>query len=258
MICAVLLGAALAAAPVPLASVGLRAPAAQKELAESLGGTLALRMGETKLVKVTTPDDVAAVLGLERQRQLLGCGETSCLAELAGALGSKAVLSGELVRVGEVFQLTVKVLDGENAGTVFAALERHGNEAALLTAVDRLARDAATEVALRYGALERSAVNPLPFVGMAVGGAVAAGGAVLLGLAAGDSASLRRGAPEDYDAAVTLKQSGELKQGVGIGLVAAGGAVLLGSIAWRVLGGSGAPKVALVPSPGGLGVWGSF
>lgn len=259
MVFAVMFSAALAAAPVPLASVGLRSPAAQKELAESLAGTLALRMGETKLVKVTTPDDVATVLGLERQRQLLGCSETSCLAELAGALGARAVLTGDLARVGEVFQLTVKVLDGADASTVFAAIERHGSEAALLSAVDRVARDAATEVAVRYGGLERPAAgNALPLVGMAVGGALAVGGGVLLGLAAGDSASLRAGVPADYPAAVALKQSGELKQGVGVGLAAAGGAVLLGSIAWRVLGGSGEPKVALAPAPGGLGLWGRF
>ncbi len=248
---------AAASEPVPLAAVGFRAAPAQQPLAESLASTLALRMVETRLVTVTTPADVGAVLGLERQRALLGCSENSCIAELAGALGAKGLVTGELALVGDVYQLAVKVLDATTAAPLFQALERHRDAAALLSAVDRLALLAATEVGARFGVVPPRA-NPLPLVGLVVGGVVAAGGGVLLGLAAGDDAALRAKAPTSYADALLVKQAGELKQGLGLGLVATGGAVLVGSLLWRLLGGAEAPKVALAPAPGGLGVWGTF
>lgn len=47
-------------------------------------------------LKVMTGRDIGAVLGLERQKQLLGCMDdsTSCSAELAGALGVGALVVG--------------------------------------------------------------------------------------------------------------------------------------------------------------------
>ena len=48
-------------------------------------------------IRVMTSGEVAQVIGLERQKQLLGCSETgaSCMAELAGAL-TVAEASAEL------------------------------------------------------------------------------------------------------------------------------------------------------------------
>jgi hypothetical protein len=50
--------------------------------------------------QVVTQRDMAVVLGMERQRQLMGCreGSESCLAELAGALGVDGVVQGGVVR----------------------------------------------------------------------------------------------------------------------------------------------------------------
>jgi hypothetical protein len=47
------------------------------------------RLGRGQRVRVTTQRDVAQIIGLERQKQLLGCSDqdSSCNAELAGALG---------------------------------------------------------------------------------------------------------------------------------------------------------------------------
>src|SRR5262245_60639309 len=49
-------------------------------------------------VSVTTPAQISAVLGVERQKQLLGCSDSSesCSAELAGALGVEALIIGSL------------------------------------------------------------------------------------------------------------------------------------------------------------------
>jgi TolB-like protein len=82
-------------------------------VAESLTEALAAELSRTGLFEVTTQKDVAVVLGVERQRQLLGCGEesSSCATELAGALGARFVLSGSVAKLGDVFQLNLQTQD---------------------------------------------------------------------------------------------------------------------------------------------------
>ena len=246
-----------AAQPVSVASLGIQAPAAHRELANSLDNTLALRMRETGLVKVTTAADVAAVLGRERQQQLLGCSETSCMAELAGALDARALVTGELVRIGELFQISVRVIDSANASAIFAALERHADAQSLLTAVDRLAEAAATAVGRHYRWIVKK-TNSLPLVGMIAGGAVAVGGGVLLALSAADRDALVAKKPATFAAAETLKREGELKQTLGLVLVSVGAAAAIGSLVWQLSAGEVDTRVAVSASPGGVVVWGQF
>lgn len=63
---------------------------------------------------VLSSRDVRTLMGLERQRQLLGCTDSeasSCMAELSGALGARFVLSGTLARLGDTWQLSLTTLD---------------------------------------------------------------------------------------------------------------------------------------------------
>lgn len=60
---------------------------------------------------VTSSRDIATLLGVERQKQLLGCSDSSCFTELAGALGARFVLSGSVSRIGNSWQLTLTTLD---------------------------------------------------------------------------------------------------------------------------------------------------
>src|SRR5205823_914650 len=64
--------------------------------------------------KVTTAAQLSAVLGLERQRQLLGCTEESgsCVAELANALGADVVVQSTVARVGEGLRCNVVLVSG--------------------------------------------------------------------------------------------------------------------------------------------------
>src|SRR5581483_5052449 len=51
---------------------------------------------------VVAARDITMLLGLERQKQLLGCsGESTCIAELGAALGCNAVLMADLARLDE-------------------------------------------------------------------------------------------------------------------------------------------------------------
>jgi hypothetical protein len=60
---------------------------------------------------VVTQADIAASVQSERQKDLLGCDDTTCLAELGGALGVALMVYGDLGLLGSQYGLNVAVLD---------------------------------------------------------------------------------------------------------------------------------------------------
>src|SRR5262245_15063642 len=75
--------------------------AAEAERSKRLGSIItenvASELSASGRVEVVTSSDLNAILGLERQRQLLGCdteATSNCLAELTGALGAPLLVSG--------------------------------------------------------------------------------------------------------------------------------------------------------------------
>lgn len=88
-------------------------------VAESLTEAVAAEASRVKLFEVTSQKDFTTLLGLERQKQLVGCSEgNSCMAELADALGARFVLSGSVARLGEAFQLNLQTIDTTRTQTV--------------------------------------------------------------------------------------------------------------------------------------------
>lgn len=68
--------------------------------------------------EVISSRDLQSLLGLERQKVLLGCSDEaakSCMTELSGALGARFVMTGTLARLGEAWQLTLTTLDSQRA-----------------------------------------------------------------------------------------------------------------------------------------------
>lgn len=61
--------------------------------------------------RIIGQDDVNAVLGFERQKELLGCDETMCFAELGGALGADYLFSYRVGQVGSRWQLSGKLIN---------------------------------------------------------------------------------------------------------------------------------------------------
>ncbi len=99
-------------------------------LSESLAGELRKRPG----VSVLTQSDVTALLGVEKTRQMLGCAESGCMAEIGGALGADRVVHGSLGRVGESLVVNLSALDprrGKAAASVSERLRGAGDEAFL-------------------------------------------------------------------------------------------------------------------------------
>lgn len=128
----------------PLAALGGVPDDTARLLGDALAGELRRRRG----VSVLTQSDVAALLGLEKTRQMLGCSDSGCMAEIGGALGADRVVHGSLGRVGGSLVVNLSSLDpkrGSAASSVSERLRGRGEEAfldALPAIADALLADA--------------------------------------------------------------------------------------------------------------------
>ena len=95
-----------------------------KETAQLLGDALAGELRRRPGVSVLTQSDVAALLGVERTRQMLGCADSGCMADLGGALGADRVIHGSIGRVGDSLVVNLSALDPAKARTAASVSER--------------------------------------------------------------------------------------------------------------------------------------
>lgn len=83
-----------------------------EETARALTEIMLAESSTVRGLTVVSPSDFNAVLGLERQKDLLGCQEDLvCVAEIAGALGVDGMLIASVSAVGEVYIVTFKIVD---------------------------------------------------------------------------------------------------------------------------------------------------
>lgn len=114
-------------------------------------------------LSVVTQSEIGALLGLERQKQLLGCGEasSSCMAELANALGADVVALGGIAKLGGgSYQVTLKLLVATDGRVLAQQSGRAGSDEKLTDALTRAAHELARE-ALRQ-LRPQEPVPPLP------------------------------------------------------------------------------------------------
>ncbi|MBK7862851.1 MAG: hypothetical protein IPJ65_30435 [Archangiaceae bacterium] len=143
--------------PVRLGTPGL----SYVDVLESKGGLFLDRLAkqlELHGVKVTGKQEIAAVLGLERQKQLMGCDEdqASCLAELAGALGVDGLLTGSLGKAGDGYLVNLKITSSDGARTLAVVSGRADDENGLLDFLDGAAAELSRQL---HAALSRSEVD---------------------------------------------------------------------------------------------------
>jgi len=114
---------------------------------------------------VLSQADIGALLGFERQKKMLGCGEdSSCLAEIGGALGAEYVLSTQVGQIGSRFHLSLQLLDARK-GSVVARVSTFSEttEDALAATAERAvaqALAAARERSVASGAEKAQAARP--------------------------------------------------------------------------------------------------
>lgn len=75
-------------------------------------------------VQVVTQSEISALLSHEQQKQLLGCADDSCTADLGGALGVDELVTGSIGRLGESWLVNLKRLDVKKATALKLANRR--------------------------------------------------------------------------------------------------------------------------------------
>src|SRR5881275_2813995 len=97
--------------PLKLAVPGLSVVDVDPQRTSFLAEHLAQQLSDEG-AQVVSAQDLAVMLGLDRQRQLMGCTGGKCITELTGALGVDGLVTGSVARVsGERFQLNLRMLD---------------------------------------------------------------------------------------------------------------------------------------------------
>ena len=249
----VLFSATLASAALPsVAILDFGVVGGDAQLASVYAERFATRLDQ-RGVKATTQQSVSSLLSLERQRQLLGCAEEgesgSCMAELAGALGSTYLTVGQVAKVGEAWQVNVRTLSTKSNATFTSFSKTVANEAAVLDAII----DAAEAFVF---ALDPSLAKPRVAPWIVAGAGVALVGAASVFLVRVGEANAKLRGPIDLaftpSDAVALANSRGPEQVIGVGLLIAGGVALGGGLLWWALG--GAQRVTLTLGPASMSV----
>ncbi|MFT3712603.1 MAG: hypothetical protein QM817_33560 [Archangium sp.] len=252
--------------PLRIAVPGLRGVRLSEQELEFYAEHLAQNLRAPGLVVVTSRE-ISTLLGIERQKQLLGCGDgaNSCVAELANALGADAVVLGDVARIDDTFQINLELITPSDASVLAQGSRRVSGQVASLDALASLGRELGRGLLTKKGRavpaelqVQTSAGAAPPrawsWVPVGAGVAIAGAGALFLSFAEANAAVLRNptGGALKPSYAAQIRDEGKLFQalgavflGVGIAATAAGfGLVLFGPRETPA-------SVSFVPLPGG-------
>ncbi len=130
---------ALTAAPLPkkIAVMDLAAAGVEPSLAQAVSLVVPTEIrGRIPSAQVISKDEISAMLGLEKTRQMLGCTGVGCTAEIGGALGVDELVDGRIGKVGQTYVLELRRLDVKGAKTLGSAARMvRGEEDELVKAV---------------------------------------------------------------------------------------------------------------------------
>ncbi|MCI0573667.1 MAG: hypothetical protein L0Y66_23265 [Myxococcaceae bacterium] len=150
-----LLALVLAAGPsaeppqtVRLASPGLSGVNISSEEADFFNDYFSQQLSQQGEIHVTTKTEVAALLGFERQKQLLGCADASasCLVEVSGALGVDGLVLGSVGRFGDRYGINLKIVDASTGQALAGFSDQVGDEQTLLDFLASSARELAVQL----------------------------------------------------------------------------------------------------------------
>lgn len=220
----------------------------------------------SKGLLVTTATEIDAVLGLERQKALLGCSETStsCQAEIAAALGADAIVRARIARFGERFELALTLIDPVDAGVLASISASAADERKVLDALDQGADElnAKLVAAKRRGSAPAALVTEAPTQGhphwvslipLAVGVGAGIAGTVALG-----NSFVKRDAIATSEEPRTLAEEAKVDRALGIAFVGLGvaGLATAAILFFTAKAPTARPVVAFSPSGAWVGVEG--
>lgn len=232
------------------------------DVAQLLTAAMTDEVAKRDVFSVMSQGELATILGVERQRQLLGCGNEECFQELAGAVGARFVLTGSLGRLGDAYQLSLQVMDTVRA----QPLGRSTRIAKDVNSVRSSLAGAVAEAAALPPPPQPSVVLPIAMVGV---GAAAVVGGVVLGFQAfaREEVFTNELSLSETQPGLQLKPASAYRdearrvteQKVLAGALVVSGAALAVVGAFLMPGdGGGGARVAVFPTTSGLFVTGSF
>jgi hypothetical protein len=256
--------AAAADVPVSIASPGFTGVEVKSEMLNFLNDHFSQQL-EAQGVRVMTPKEITALIGLERQRQMAGCGDEACSVELAGALGVDALISATVARIGSTyFQVSVKALS--SSGTVLASFsDKATSEEGLVELLTKAAPIMAGDVlralnrkpVLVGSGLRSVSISPLKkfsFIPALVGLAAVGVGTGLYFMAKNNYQLLVAGpAASKLSDPVSTANTGKLEQSLAVALWAGGGACIAVAALMFGLGSRSPLAASIAPVPGGGG-----
>lgn len=258
--------ASAAAPPLRLAVPGMKGVNVSDEALSFYSEHLAQNLRAPGLTVITSRE-IGTLIGLERQKSLMGCKDdgSSCVAELANALGVDAVVLCDIARFDDTFQINAKVVSAADATLLAQGSRRVRGEVETLEGMAALGRELSRAVfekkgrqvppELLVGSQGGSSARKLAWVPLAGGAAVAATGGVLLFLAQNDYAALTgTGQPLTEAQSVALRDGGAAKQVAGGVCLAVGLTAAAVGVGMLIFGPSDSPVVSLAPVPGGAGL----
>ncbi len=279
---------------VKLAAPGLKSVQISPDLATFYSDHLAQQLLQNG-VRVITASEIQAALGLERQRQLLSCSdqESSCMSELANALGVDGLITGSLGKFGTSYQVNLKILSASDLSPLASFSSRVKGEEPLLDELTRAARLMAVDVLHKLGrapvagaekvaaatpeavvakaaspesvatAGPRGKVRVVPWVVVGAGAVALGGGAFFYSQAVQEAAALsaRGGSTLTESDARQALADGQRSEVAGWALGVAGVAAVGTGVALLLMGNdqpSVQPAVSLTPTQASVGVVGRF
>jgi hypothetical protein len=95
-------------------------------------------------VRVLSASDIVALVGLERQRQLLGCGDSGCIAEIGNALGCDGALLVSFAKLDDSLRAHLRIISIKDAKVLVETRVDEVGERAFADALERAAFDLTT------------------------------------------------------------------------------------------------------------------
>ena len=87
----------------------------KKRIATALTPMLHSELSRVQGISLITQDDIRAMLKLDATKGSVGCDDSSCLADIAGALGAELLVTAKLGRVGRSYNLTLTLIQVDGA-----------------------------------------------------------------------------------------------------------------------------------------------
>lgn len=180
-------------------------------------------------IELLTAADMRQIMALEADKQNLGCSTDSCLSELAGAMGARYVVFGQVGKLDQLTLVQLNLFDSRDARSLGRQEIRTQNTAELADTI-RPAVDQLLVPLLPQEQVKPESLSMLTLIGAGVAGV---GVVAALGLGGGalwaDQQLVRPGSEVNSSSKEDLLQVGPaLLVSTGLaGLVAVGGGVVL-------------------------------